>query len=153
MKILFLDIDGVLNSAKYDRIKSETSGNIDSTRLPLLKRIVDETDAKIVLTSTWRKLWDNDEIKNTATGRELNRIFEKAGLKIFDKTSVLGCRKDEVSAWLSEHPETERFCIIDDMLFGWDELSDYLVRTDPLIGYGLEEKHMRSAIEILNQNL
>lgn len=153
MKIIFLDIDGVLNSAKYDKAKSETSGNIDLTRLPLLKRIVDETGAKIVLTSTWRKLWEKDEIKNTATGRELNQIFGEAGLKIFDKTSVLGYRKEEVLDWLSKHPETKSFCVIDDMLFGWEELSDYLVRTDPLIGCGLEEKHMRLAIEILNKNL
>ena len=38
MKVIFLDIDGVLNSAIYERDKRKDQGNIDETRLPLLKK-------------------------------------------------------------------------------------------------------------------
>ena len=63
MKIIFLDIDGVLNSAKYDKKRTADDGNIDTTRLPLLKHIVDSTKAKIVLTSTWRKFWEKTNLQ------------------------------------------------------------------------------------------
>ena len=50
MKVIFLDIDGVLNSSAYDRKRDwDKLTNIDESRLPLVKRIVDETGAKIVL--------------------------------------------------------------------------------------------------------
>ena len=55
MKILFLDIDCVLNSREYDcRRNWNDQTNIDETRLPLVKEIVKKTGAEIVLTSTWR---------------------------------------------------------------------------------------------------
>ena len=37
MKIVFLDIDGVLNSQAYDRVRGLYDGVIDESRLPLLK--------------------------------------------------------------------------------------------------------------------
>ena len=60
IKVIFLDIDGVLNSLAYDRGRKENDGNIDETRLPLIKQIVDETQAKIVLSSSWRTHWNKD---------------------------------------------------------------------------------------------
>ncbi|MBP3534398.1 MAG: hypothetical protein J6J53_00140 [Muribaculaceae bacterium] len=60
MKLIFLDIDGVLNSYKFLQNLPEDSFGIDNTRLPILKRITDSTDAKIVLSSSWRKNWDSD---------------------------------------------------------------------------------------------
>lgn len=150
MKILFLDIDGVLNSAKYDKSRSENDGNIDPTRLPILKRLVDATDAKVVLTSTWRKFWEKEESRNTETGKELNKVFASVGLEIFDKTPIVGHRKDEILSWLEANPKTEHFCIIDDIAFGWDELSDFVVKTNPLIGRGLEQCHADMAIKILS---
>lgn len=50
MKVLFLDVDGVLNSAEElfdDRA-------INPKKLEILKTIIDKTNAKIVLISTWR---------------------------------------------------------------------------------------------------
>ena len=38
----------LLNSLRYDNAKDNTQGNIDETRLLLLKEIVDKTSAKIV---------------------------------------------------------------------------------------------------------
>ena len=56
MKVIFLDIDGVLNSRAYDRKRNwNEQSDIDETRLTLVKEIVDATEAKIVLSSTWRQ--------------------------------------------------------------------------------------------------
>ena len=60
MKIIFLDIDGVLNSEMYKAPSSENcvDGYIDSSRIKLLADIVNATDAKIVLISSLRIDWD-----------------------------------------------------------------------------------------------
>lgn len=61
MKAIFLDIDGVLNSDEHTAfIKSFVTYNdnmiepFDDECLHNLKYIVDETDAKIIITSIWR---------------------------------------------------------------------------------------------------
>lgn len=155
MKILFLDIDGVLNSREYDRHRNwNEQTDIDETRLPLVKEIIDKTGAKIVLISTWRSHWNRDESLCDEDGMYINRLFSKYGLTIYDKTPDLGLlskRKDEVKAWLAEHTgEVERFVILDDYRFGWDGLSDFYIHTNPNYGLGLEEEHVEKAIVLLN---
>ena len=51
MNIIFLDVDGVLNS-----IKELSERSFSKISLNILKRIVDETNAKIVVISSWRLL-------------------------------------------------------------------------------------------------
>ena len=67
-KVIFLDIDGVLNSVKYDRERRLQDGNIDESRLLLLRAIVDVTGADIVLSASWRKHWHTDGKKADAIG-------------------------------------------------------------------------------------
>lgn len=151
-KIVFLDIDGVLNSVRYDRVRTEEQGNIDETRLPLLKQLIDETHAKIVLSSSWRKHWERDEGLCDDIGAEINRIFAEYQLCISDKTPVLKSndRAEEIRTWLSENNQVGNFAIFDDIAFGWGEdLQEHLVRTNSRIGYGLEEKHIQMAIRLL----
>ena len=101
MKILFLDFDGVLNSEKYVKNSNEFGVVIDPERMILLKQIIDSTGAKIVLTSSWREHWDKDAQSCDDTGIEINNIFEKYNLNIFDKTLILNsCREDEIFDWL-----------------------------------------------------
>ncbi|MCI8435880.1 MAG: hypothetical protein HFK10_08025 [Clostridia bacterium] len=154
MKVLFLDIDGVLNSRAYDRERDRKADtDIDVTRLPLVKEIVDRTGAKIVLTSTWRTDWDRDPAKCKAGGRYIHRTFAEYGLEVFDKTpdfGLLAVRRDEVAKWLQTAVEPiEGFVIIDDDGFGWGDLSAHFVKTDPRNRLGLEQDHVERAIEIL----
>ena len=153
MKIIFLDIDGVLNSKVYDRESTTEDGNIDKTRLPLVKRIVDETGAKIVLSTTWRKHWVREYACLDKTGKQLVDTLREAGLEIYDKTPYHERydRPGEIREWLDEHGgEVEAFVILDDA-FGFGDLSDNLVKTDPGIGRGLMEKHVEKAIAILGR--
>ena len=91
MKILFLDIDGVLNAREYDRKRNwNEQTDIDETRLPLVKEIIDKTGAKIVLISTWRSHLNRDESLCDEDGNYINRLFSKYGLAIYDKTQDLG---------------------------------------------------------------
>ena len=52
MKVIFLDIDGVLNY--------HGSQIIDATCLSNLKNIVENTNAKIILISTWKQFFDEE---------------------------------------------------------------------------------------------
>ena len=40
--------------------------------------------------------------------------------------------------------------ILDDYRFGWDDLSDFYIHTNPNYGLGLEEEHVEKAIALLN---
>ncbi len=150
MKVVFLDIDGVLNSRVYDLERNEGETAIDHSRLPLLKRIVDATGAIIVLSSSWRLHWEPNGESWHAGGHYMDDEFASAELKLTDKTPVLGDRADEISAWLRAHPETESFVIVDDLFGGWGKLESNLVQTNYRIGRGLEEEHVDKAIKILN---
>ena len=152
MKVIFLDIDGVLNSHAYERVRREEDGNIDESRMLLLKRLVEETGARIVLSSTWRKHWEADPTLCDAIGRELNALFGKYGLTIYDKTPLIPSvdRAEEIRCYLRAHEgEFEAFVILDDTFLGWLELSPYHVKTDFRIKRGLEESHVEKAIAIL----
>ncbi len=152
MKIIFLDFDGVLNSLQYDRERRTDQGNIDKSRLVLLEGLVEQTNAKIVLTTTWRKHWNKDNSLCDAIGEEINTIFDKHGLHIYDKTSEIDVvdRAAEVRTWLQSHVnEVEEFVILDDIAFGWGELETHLVKTNYRIGRGLETIHIDKAKNIL----
>lgn len=61
MKVIFLDIDGVLNSDDYIDIAKNSQAierHIDIDKVKLLKKTIDETGAKTVLTSSWRNSKD-----------------------------------------------------------------------------------------------
>lgn len=91
MKIVFLDIDGVLNSQnraiqlqdlhKRGLCSEEDVLNWDlpyEDTLSALKRIVDATGAEIVLSSTWRR--SPERVK------QLNERFRPYGFQIYGKT-------------------------------------------------------------------
>lgn len=102
-RILFLDVDGVLNSYK-------TGGRYSLKRncLRRLQKIIDETQCKIVLSSTWRM--DEYALKR------LRRVLSYRDIKIFDTTPVLGkYRGLEIAVWLDTHKdEISKYAILDD---------------------------------------
>ena len=150
MKILFLDFDGVLNSEKYVKNSNEFGAVIDPDRMILLKQIIDSTGAKIVLTTSWREHWDKDPQSCDDTGIEINNIFEKYSLNIFDKTLILdSCREDEIFDWLERNLEVTNFVVLDDRFLDSKRLGEHFIKTN---GYskGLDEESVKKAIEILN---
>lgn len=109
MKVLFLDIDGVLNSAKtccafggYP-MSMEHIAAFDQAAIRLLQRLCDSAGVQVVLSSSWR----ND--KDWAT------YGQALGLPIIDRTpSSMGPRGREIQTWLDAHPEVEQYAIVDD---------------------------------------
>ena len=160
MKIIFLDIDGVLNSEMYksSHMKDENDNYnyIDSSRVKLLADIVKATDAKIVLSSSLRTDWDKADDRCSKNGIYIKKSFAEYGLTITDKTPYISFfteRRKEILIWLSNHlNDVESFVILDDMDYGWKQLNNRVVITNPQ-GYGLEEVHVKKAIELLNVSI
>lgn len=125
-KILFLDVDGVLNSLF-------TGGRYALKRVCLkrLENIVKNTGCEIVLSSTWRR--DEYALKR------LKRVLAYRGIKITDTTIYIpkGIRGDEITEWLYRHPDVTRYAIVDDDSDMLDSQLPHFFQTDPQ--YGMTE--------------
>ena len=149
MRVIFLDIDGVLNSSEF--MYSEERPNyparrrwpeehIDPARVELLNQIIARTQAVCVLSSSWRILIKPHELEEVMVGMGFRG-------KIIDRTGSCGGRGKEVRDWLLEHPEVESFVILDDDSQDMDPLKDALVRTT--WERGLEQEHVEETVRRL----
>jgi hypothetical protein len=110
MKVIFLDIDGVLNCAKTSNPR-KLPYIVDKKLLARLKRLLERTGAKVVLSSTWR--YDPAGIFSA----------KHWGIPFIDviPDRPKRPRRDEILEWLSKHPRVKRYAVIDDED---DELDD-----------------------------
>ena len=150
MKVIFLDFDGVVNSVKYLALCGDHGVVLDPAKMVLLRQIVDATDGKIVLSTSWREYWDKDPALCTETGRQINERFGEYGLQIYDRTPRLRLRREaEIGCWLGQHPQVQSFVVLDDMLLSADFLQGHYIKTSNYFD-GLEEADVQQAIRILN---
>lgn len=122
MKIIFLDIDGVLNSDEYfDKISNlDIQGieqEIDIEKVKLLKEAINETGAKVVLSSSWRY---------TRKGQQLKELLSNYEIYVDSTPFIQNERGLEIKQWLSENQCIEDFVILDDELF--DSYDDVLTK-------------------------
>ena len=154
MKYIFLDIDGVLNNSKtHDDRKAPIL--LDNRNMKNLQRIIQITDSKIVLVSSYKDSW----VKFTYSGqgiigRFLVTAFSEYGLSVFDKTEtteLFAGRGEGVKKYIENH-ETESFVIIDDSKSDYIEkgLADNLIQPNKESG-GLTKPLAKKAIEILSK--
>ena len=142
MKVIFLDIDGVLTTCSYN---NPDTNHINPEKVQILSQTVERTGAKIVLISTWKMGYDKDSGKKEDYYRVLENILAQYGLEIFDITDdipekikeplpqnfsledldniegVYGTgRAAEVEKWIRNH-SVEDFVILDDENHDWKE--------------------------------
>lgn len=90
MKIIFLDIDGVLN--RGSTVEKTPAGfvGIDKELIEKLSKFVKKTKSRVVLTSSWKSMWENNEADqrkvNDIDAPYLIKTFKDNNIKIFDKT-------------------------------------------------------------------
>ena len=156
INIVFLDIDGVLNcSTTKDKCGKYTG--IEDSKVSLLKELVDKTNSKIVLVSTWKMFWYKEPHLKCMQDELANYLDEKLlkqGLKIYDKTDDYDVleRGDGIIEYLRilniKKIKVNKFVILDDQSFDYlkAKLTKQLVTTSYLYG-GLEEKHIKKALE------
>lgn len=149
MKIIFLDIDGVLNSSKTirkagPRDAGYPESHIDEAMVGRLNSIIDATGAFCVLSSSWRVLWPL---------KEMGELLRRKGFRgsLIDATGRNSTRGLEIRDWLltaNDYQQSNiRFIILDDDS-DMEPNMDRLVRTDWDIG--LQNEHVKRAIEMLN---
>jgi hypothetical protein len=111
MKVIFLDIDGVLNCGATPNPRNFPY-IVDKKLLARLKRLLQQTSAKVVLTSSWR----HDPIGLLAA-----KYFD---VPFFDVCPDLPKepRCEEILRWLKRHPGVTRYVVIDDEDDELDEL-------------------------------
>ena len=129
MKIIFLDIDGVLNN--WTLIQKYGIDIIADSLLNRLDFILTNTDAKIVLSSTWRcKKSDLDIVKKRLKDFGFDNRF--IGTTIEIEHSL---RDDEIYEWLDRHKEVTRFAVLDDnaSIIG-EDFGDSFFETDGEVG-------------------
>ena len=127
MNVIFLDVDGVLNSEECDHAPREGDKGSEEffyheiIPVPLLRRSLDnlrcvlqQTEAKIVISSSWRLFPERLEL--------LTRILES--LSSSEEPVVIGLtpdlsdswagRGEEVRLWLERNKNCSRFVLVDD---------------------------------------
>lgn len=116
-KILFLDIDGVLNNKHYYRANPRGS-EIDPANIENLKLILSSTDCNVVISSSWKLSKSLDELKNIfkGFGVDANRIIDvtpNLKSRAFAQ-NVSPTRACEIEAWVQANDVDCCFCIVDD---------------------------------------
>lgn len=113
MKIIFLDIDGCLNSEKtFERMPGNIYG-LDAELLKIFKDILEKTGAEIVLSSTWRL---HKDTRKALTDHGLSWIGCTPDLPRSGGVEKME-RGHEIKAWLENEGkkfEIEKFCVLDD---------------------------------------
>lgn len=158
MKVLFLDIDGVLN---FDGTEAKTPSGCDGIvdrLVKKLKSIIDNTNALVVLSSDWKVNWYKSAADITdlpMDGQYLVRKLKRNGVHINSKTDDKfpeSYRGAAIMDWISRHNGVDGWCVLDDVFFDdymmYPEISNHIVLTDPRVG--LTDDDAASAIDILN---
>lgn len=144
MKIIFLDIDGVLNGYSFWNMlgwkivsfidnknlrlyytKITDPHGIHENKVKLLSKIVKATDAQIVYSSSWKRnlFWKPYHSMN-ADERKLIDLFNYYGIHVKDATPTVkyisgeNTREKEILQWLAIHEkDVDKYIIIDDETF------------------------------------
>lgn len=156
MKIIFLDFDGVITTV-------ESRWTIDPHKCKMVKTICDATDAKIVISSSWRRYNLEQTIEaivneEKAYGNQpftipeyvvgvTSRMYSCKFGQDIDRFGV--CRGVEIDRYIVEHPDVTSYVIIDDDEDMLLSQKNNFIQTD---GYhGISDKDIIKAIEILNK--
>lgn len=138
LKVLFLDLDGVLNF--WTRADSLTEGIADMwtgrclapSCVEIFNQLVQDTGASVVISSTWK---DRPEYRGDLEA--LKQTLQEGGVNVTNIIGVtpnIGPRVTEICVWLRHHPEVSGFAVLDDNVGGMHTLTPHLVLTQTSTG-------------------
>lgn len=148
MNIIFLDIDGVLNSNFWnDRHQKEISDGtlIELEKVKLLGKLVKETSARVILHSGWKYWFDENSNPLRQEAARLKELLNQADVIIDGITPDLASEEikrtkkfslvkaDEILLWLEKHPGNN-WVVIDDLDLHNNVIAKQQVMTDAEIG-------------------
>jgi hypothetical protein len=162
MKVIFLDIDGVLNV--YCQSRDEFGCTFHEHFVENLRWIIEKTGAKIVISSTWRmsglsemkRMWEYRELPGEIIGITPTAydVVNKGICEFYDLVD----RGHEIDLWLNTtENKIENYCIIDDDNDFLPTQKNNFVRTSNNqshpdcvdIGYGLTKICSEQVVKIL----
>lgn len=152
MRILFLDIDGVLNSTRFMAENTNGEGvivvdgeldataHIDPIRVGRLNRLITETNAVVVLSSSWRVVFGIQKTQSSLRARGFAHVLADTTIRIVDQP-----RAAEIEHYLARLGGQPSFVILDDDRgagIGFD-------RSFVHIPDGMEDEHVERAKRVL----
>ena len=139
MKTIFLDIDGVLVLEDSEESHDDNPPPFDKDCVRIFNEILQETNGIIVLSSTWKKVWDL---------KRLDFIFKFNGVikSPLDITEDFNNREKEITDYVQRKAVND-FVILDDMEL--DIFPKNFIRCN--IKHGLKQEGLREqVINLLN---
>ena len=159
-KVIFLDIDGVLSPRWWDSDKqSDNYGRLfDAKAVANLSKIVEETEAEIVISSSWKNvglvelqnMWRDRNLPGKIVDITPDYMSDELLLKE-DSSNMdyLYERGSEIQGWLLLHgDDVGRYVIIDDMDDILPEQLSHFVQTDPEFGITIDD--VKKIVHLLN---
>ncbi len=173
-KYIFLDFDGVLNSENnFSKLQqqglpfADMYGYLfDSSAVECLRKIIEQTNAEIVVSSTWRieglqhlqTMWEERNLPGKLHSvtpfcqlpfididMDIDELLEKGKISC-------GSRGTEIAEWLStKSPREYTYVILDDLNDMLPEQKEHFVQIDPKTG--ITEKNIPEIIEILQTKI
>ena len=169
MKVIFLDVDGVLNTKEsgyggfFDTglSKDAITHNIvrwDQACVDRLVEVVKQTGAHIVLSTYWRLCFTVEEFFHFFA------LYTDHPMPIIDRTAdlsesfAMAPRSLEIHEWLKAHPEVTSYVVIDDLTprefrldtrgdEAWTLLEPVYINT--ILDEGMTDEHRDRAIALL----
>ena len=154
-KVIFLDFDGTITTLK-------SNWTIDNEKVELVKQICDETGAKIVISSSWRR-YTLEQTIEAITNQEsvyghnpfpypeyiIDITSRMYAFKHGNKETHYGlCRGVEIDRWLWEHEDVTNYVILDDDSDMLLRQKEHFIKTHAL--RGISKRDVEKAIKILN---
>lgn len=122
MNVIFLDVDGVLTSARVDGFQT-----FDKYAVEFVNFICQKAPCKVVISSTWRSMGGGEEFFKGFFGENLHEDWSTTFKR-------MGERGKEIQEWLDRHPETENYLILDDDSDMLDSQKENFIKTDTYNG-------------------
>jgi hypothetical protein len=151
-RLIFLDIDGVLNSVEFraDNTNGEgvvivdgafdATAHIDPLRVARLNRLIDATGAEVVLSSSWRRLFGLERTQSSLRAKGFAHQITDCTVRLVGEP-----RHVEIESYLAALGTSTRFVILDDAEDAGVGFGQNFIH----VLDGLEDEHIERACRIL----
>ncbi|MBE6899310.1 MAG: hypothetical protein E7479_01400 [Ruminococcaceae bacterium] len=161
MNIIFLDVDGVLNSSGWNKQHPNEIKKgflIDETKVFLLGELIRKTNAEIVLHSGWRFWFDGKSNPNRKESEYFYNLLKKENISFYDFTPDFSTEEirrtkefslvkaEEILCWIKGHGEVSGWIVIDDLELNNEIISAHQVKTNSSKGF--EKEDMEKALKL-----
>ena len=162
MKIIFLDIDGVLNSDSWNQEHENEIKNgilVDEEKVEILSKLIKTTGAKVILHSGWRFWFDESFLPIRKESEILIKLLNKNHIDFYDFTPDLTTEEirksknfskvkpDEILLWLKNRSDISSWVVIDDLDLNNEIISNHQIKPDSKIG--LSSSDIEKAVKLL----